>query len=112
LFTTNAGDFKADPIQHSLFTEKIHEGNILHSKFITDQPNYIITCSEDGCVILLDLEPLELNPAFIEKLQSEKTVGARKLLERVSAISDFTINRNILLTANEDESISVKTLEI
>jgi len=111
LFTTaTSGDFKANPIQYALYTSKIHDGNILHAKFINTHPNFIITCSEDGSVLLLDLRPLNLNPSYIEKLQVEKTVEIRKLLTRFSSITDFTVERNIILTANDDESVSVKTL--
>lgn len=85
--------------------------------------------------MLLDLTPLELNSAymgifsfeliawnrlililvhgfyFLEKLQSEKIVRMRKLLGRFSSISDFSVEGDIILTANDDESISVKTLQ-
>jgi len=46
----------------------------------------------------------------LKKLQVEKTVEIRKLLTRFSSITDFTVERNIILTANDDESVSVKTL--
>jgi hypothetical protein len=79
---------------------------------VSENPNFILTCGEDGSVVLLDLVPLDLNPTLHEKLQTEKTVRGQKLLSRFSSISDFTVEGNLLFTANDDESISVKTLDI
>lgn len=112
LFTPlNAQESKSEPIQYPLYTSKIHEGNILKASFIVSYPNFILTCGEDGSLQLLDLAPLDLNPAYIEKLQTEKIVRMKKLLGRFSSISDFAVVGNIILTANDDESISVKTLQ-
>jgi len=113
IFTSsNLRDSKTEPIQHPLITATIHKGNILKASFVVSSPRYIVTCGEDGVLQLIDLEPLGLNPTVMETLQTERIVRTRKLLTRFSSISDFSIEDNVILTANDDESISVKTLDI
>jgi len=112
LFTSSsARDWKTDARQYPLFSQKIHKGNILKSSFVVDHPTFIVTCGEDGSLLLIDLEPLDLNPSIIEKLRSEKILNLRHLFQRYSSISDFCVVGNVIFTANEDESISKKTLD-
>jgi WD40 repeat protein len=111
LFTSSsAQDSKSEPIQYPYYTAKVHKGNILKANFIVSYPNYIVSCGEDGSLLLMDLAPLDLHPAFIENLNAEKIVRTKKLLQRYSSISDFCVEGNVIFTANDDESISVKTL--
>jgi len=112
LLTSKSVDFSSDTVQYALHTTNIHEGNAWSAKFINTMPNFIVTCGEDGTVVLVDLEPLDLNPAFLEKVHIEKQIRCQKLSERFSGVSDFAIEGDIVLIASEDESISVKTLPI
>jgi len=111
LFSSYSQDSKSEPIQYPLYTTKeLHKGNILKASFIVSDPNYIVTCGEDGSLQLLNLALLDLNPTLIENLQTERSVMTKKLISRNTSISDFCINGDVIFTANDDESISAKTI--
>jgi hypothetical protein len=108
--TSNIQELNAEPIQYALVASEIHNGNIAKASFILSHPNFILTCGEDGTLQLVDLAPLDLDSVFMENLHSSKSVFKQQQLKRFSSILDFTVIGSIVLTANDDESISVKTL--
>jgi len=108
--TSNIQELNAEPIQYALVASEIHNGNISKASFIVSHPNFILTCGEDGSLQLVNLAPLDFDSVFMENLQPSKSVFKQQQLKRFSSILDFTVVGNVVLTANDDESISVKTL--
>ena len=90
------------------FTDHRHTDHVWKVQWVYSCPNVLLTASEDGSVCLLDRDPSQSTGSYPTVYHGDLEIGEVKIIQDApTGIHDFVVYENMLITANNDESVSI-----
>lgn len=96
-----------------IYYATMHTGHVGLVKLHPDSPDTLLSCSDDGSLLMWDLAPVSQSTTMElpSRARDAERVRIRKLFNSSLPVNTFTIDagNNLLISACEDESLTVHT---